>query len=457
MGKTEEKTDNTVLVTKHHNLIEAKYALGLNEQRLILTVISKIHPKDTDFQCYSFSFAEINEILNLKKKRVEVRKKIMIRVLESLQRNVLHITSIRNGDRILSMPAWIETPEINWDQETLSVRVSSALRPYLLQLQTHFSTYKLSDVAGLRSEYSIRFLEFCKSFEPRSDFHDLIIDNRYVTRKFYTMPELRDKLGLKSTLYPRPYNFKTRVLVPAQKEVNAQTSSHFKFKMIKTGREIAGIEFLIYGAVVPPVQLELNKVQEAIFIRLKKLRCPSDFSRQFPVTYAHKEEQVWQTVWAVEEYQKRLQDSGKNLKFPVSAVLAAYRDGWHSVRWERRQEDLLKTEMRNSEEEDARLLLKKLDEYRKAQKKRKEETGKLREEEYRNQKRQWDTEYRLLEIKKRPEFVWSVLPDIDHLKPGQEEELKLYLDDLISKKTDKFMDVYNPLMVKLMGFFLGFS
>ena len=441
-----EETLQPALVTKHHHLIEARYRLGLNEQRLILTLISKINPKDQEFQLYSFSLSELYGMLKLNKETVKVRKKRLIAVLNGLQRNILHITSRRNGDKILNMPAWIEDPEINWDQQTVTLRVSASLKPYLLQLKRHFASYKLSDVVNFRSEYSVRFLEFCKKFEPRSDYHDLTINNRYVTRCFYSLPELKAILSLDPDDYKRPFDFQKRVIRPAQKEVNEKTASFFKFKMVKEGHTVIGVELLIFGPRVPALEIQLNDLQQSRLLLLNSLGCPENFSRPFLSAYHHKPDEVLQAIMAVEEFSSRLQAKNKKLKFPVKAVQLSFAEVWYSSRFH----ELKKMEAEAAQQKEDQAVAVRLKEFLKIQEELKADKTR-REQEPDDTIQKWEAQmnksarqYQKAKPEERLRLILENLPqrDLEKLKAVKRVKLENLLILLIDKKTCKFKDIH---------------
>jgi len=445
-GLMVEEIKPPVLVTKHDHLIEAKYGLGLNEQRLILYLISRIHPKDTDFQRYSFSLSELYTLLNLKKKKVSVRKERLVAILNSLQRNILHINSIRDGNRILTMPAWIETPEIDWDAGTVTLLVSSFLKPYLLQLKYHFSSYKLSHVLDFRGEYSVRFLEICKKYEPRSDYHDLKINNRYVKRHFYQLSELKSILGLSPKKYKRPFDFKKWVLEPAQREVNRYTDVFFKFRMVKEGHDVTGVELLIFGRRVPALEIELNELQQSRLVLLSELGCPEDFSRAFLSAYHHKPDQVLQAIMAVEEFVFRLKSKNIKLKFPVRVVQLSFAEVWYSPRFhqlKKREADAA----REKEDQAAAVhlgeLLKKQEELRTEELRREEEPdATIRKWEERMNKA--ERRYQKAEPEEKLSLILDLLPerDLKKLKAVKRAELENLLSLLIDKISYKFKDIH---------------
>src|SRR5512146_2135960 len=76
------------LVTKHNKLIQARYALSLQEKRLILWLVSAIRPGDTDFHSYRVSVRALAELLGVEKNKnvhaqvAAITRRLMRRVIE---------------------------------------------------------------------------------------------------------------------------------------------------------------------------------------------------------------------------------------------------------------------------------------------------------------------------------------------------------------------------------------
>jgi plasmid replication initiation protein len=328
------KNDNSVVAKDNGLVAQARYRLSVNEQRVILTLISKINPEDTDFQRYTFKIDDLYKLLGLKKESLLVKRRAATKILKSLQGNIIEIVTRHpeHGGEILIMPAWIETPVFDWDKNKVTLRVSEYLKPYLLQLKEKFTSYSLSEVAHFKCAYSFRFLEFCKNHEPRSDYHNLILNDRYVLIKKYDLKDLRLTLGIPAKLYPRFYDFRKRILEPAQKEVNEKSSSYFEFEMLKKGRSITGVKLLIFGAVVfdpakdeiPPPDLPApDDQQKALQKRLDKLGVSSTSQNFFLKLYPP--QKIENALAVVEEYQQN-----KKILYPTGLLSKALKEGWMS-------------------------------------------------------------------------------------------------------------------------------
>ena len=60
------ESPSSVVVFQHNDLVEARYSLTLQEKRLILWLISKIHPDEEDFKKHKLSVQEFMKLVELK-------------------------------------------------------------------------------------------------------------------------------------------------------------------------------------------------------------------------------------------------------------------------------------------------------------------------------------------------------------------------------------------------------
>lgn len=236
----ETKSNN--LVTKSNMLIEANYKLGVVEQKIILCLASNIQPTDSDFKTYTLTIREFHRLLDLKgsPKYTELRqitKEMMQKVFE-----------VRIENKVIQV-AWLSYVAYNETEGTIDVRFDPFLRPYLLQLKREFTSYRLENIVKLKSSYSIRIYELLKQYEKLQE------------RTFH-LSDLRKLLGAED-IYPAYGNFKQRVLVPAQKELNKKTDISFEIEEIKIGRRVEKVKFIIKSIKKnSPRQLSFHDIEQ---------------------------------------------------------------------------------------------------------------------------------------------------------------------------------------------------
>ena len=218
------KKDN-YLVSKSNNLIEARYRLSVQEQRLIAIMVSDIKPDDRDFKKYSYKIVDFIEWIGVEGKDYykELRKitaKLLTRLITIKQDNILFQTS------------WLAGAKYHFGQGIIELSFHPDLKPYLLQLKNCFTQYALKNVLELKSKYAFRLYELLKQYQS-------------IGRRKFSVSELRDLLGVEQGELKLWVHFKTRVLEIAKREINQKTDLEINYKTEKVGRRIEYIIFSI--------------------------------------------------------------------------------------------------------------------------------------------------------------------------------------------------------------------
>jgi plasmid replication initiation protein len=223
------------LVVQSNRLVEAKYRLSVEEQKIVKILISQIQKDDKDFQDYEFHVKELAELLGMKHKDPYG---VLQKITERLMTRVLKFYNPET--QTLLQASWLSSALYKKGEGTVSLRFDPYLKPLLLQLQSYFTKYELGQVMQFKGQYTIRFYEFRKSFLGRR--------KKEVT---FTLKELRDVLGLKKEEYKEFFNFKNRVLEPARIELLEKAGQSFTWEPIKQGRggKITSVRFVFDGEV----------------------------------------------------------------------------------------------------------------------------------------------------------------------------------------------------------------
>ena len=227
------------LITKSNQLIEAAYKLTEIEQKIILTLISLVQPNDKEFQSYTFT---IKDFIKLIGGNINTRYK----ELEEITRNMLaKIYEIRFEERLVQVQ-WLSQADYNYKKGTIELTLHKFLTPYLLELKKEFTSYHLKNVSKLKGHYSIRIYELLKQYERLKE-------------RTFNMEDLRHKLGA-TNIYPAYGNFKQRVLLPSQKQINKKSDITFEFQEIKQGRAVKEIKFFIKpkDSIIQPLPVPIS-------------------------------------------------------------------------------------------------------------------------------------------------------------------------------------------------------
>ena len=133
---------------------------------------------------------------------------------------------------------------ISYDNGVISAKLNPELKPYFLQLRREFSMRSLPEFRSLSSIYSQQIYRFLCSIRALDDT-DVDIERLHFTT---TAPE-----SLKADFR----KFRTRVLEPAEKEINSKTNLKFHWEPIRRGRKVVAIR-LIFDAVGAGVVAEAS-------------------------------------------------------------------------------------------------------------------------------------------------------------------------------------------------------
>jgi len=214
------------IVTKSNELVEARYRLSLREQRFVLLMVSMIEPEDEDFTYYEIPARDLIKHLGLEKEH-DAYKRVR-KLVRGMQTRIL---TIDEDDGPVDV-VWVASAKYGNDS-VVSFEFSRRLKPYLLQLSREFTTYKLMNIVRLQSSHTIRIYELLKRYER-------------IGRRTIQLDDLRLTLGIEeSSTYALYGNIKSKILLPAQREIAKHTDISFTFDEIKRGRKVVELRFTI--------------------------------------------------------------------------------------------------------------------------------------------------------------------------------------------------------------------
>jgi plasmid replication initiation protein len=215
----------SLIVTQSNQLVEARYNLPLAEQRLILTMISRIQPDDEDFKPYRISVGELAEFLG-------VDKASAYRECKKTTENLLkRVVNIDEADGLLQI-GWVSSAKYIDGSGMVNLSFDPLLKPYLLKLKGNFTSSKLEMLLSFKSQYTIRIYTLLKQYEKLKD-------------REFELEKLREVLGLRKEQYQLYADFKRFILLSVQKELIKKSDIYFEFEEIKYGRRVGAIRFKI--------------------------------------------------------------------------------------------------------------------------------------------------------------------------------------------------------------------
>jgi plasmid replication initiation protein len=257
----------TNIVRQSNKLVEARYNLTLNEQRVILSLISMIHPKDKDFQCYELSMMQLAKLMKIDPKHAT---RDVENVIFKIQDRVVFIRKT-DGDYLRTH--WLSSVEKT--KNNIHLSFDPKLKPYLLELKEQFTQFQLSTIVQFQSVYTIRLYALLKQYE-------------LIGFRKFEVEKLRKTLGIEKAIYPQFKEFKRRVLNQAKKEFEERDEKTGEYKSdigfdLETKREGRVIKYLIFHIKQQKVQnliLKTDKVEPSVDTSKKSLSPPSSFTSE---------------------------------------------------------------------------------------------------------------------------------------------------------------------------------
>lgn len=230
----EMNTSTHYYVAQANELIEGKQNLKLNSAKIMRALIMQIKPDDDELKSYFISINDLSKMLNVKS--------------ANLYRDIDGIT-----DDILTNHVAIKDPKngkfmkIQWVSACayekgvgLAIKINPLLKPFLLNLQEHYTRYQLENILAMKSVYALRIYELLLKEQKQKEKY-IPKDGREIV---LTVQEIREACGCEDK-FEKISQFKARVLDIAVKEITRTTTYDLSYECLKHGRSIEAIRFFI--------------------------------------------------------------------------------------------------------------------------------------------------------------------------------------------------------------------
>ena len=221
-------------VVKSNSLVEARYRLSLQESQIILWLLTQIRPDDEDFKPHILEIAELSKLTGVRidGKYDELRKitkRLIQRALEIYEPDLQEYIQI----------TWLNSAHYKIKKGTVSLAFSPLLKPYLLQLKSHFTKIDIVDTLKLKSIHAIRVFE-------------LLLQYGSIGNRIIKLEELRGYCGIREHEYKDYFDMKRKVINRAKTEINAKTDYEIDYVEIKESRKVVAIEWTIKKKRIQP-------------------------------------------------------------------------------------------------------------------------------------------------------------------------------------------------------------
>lgn len=214
-----------MVVTQSNHLTSAAYKLSLNEQRVLLFVMTKIDSRKdySSNNTFKVSGREFGQIFNIDDRNVY---KVIRDVGDHLFERELRF---RHGKGHYTRARWVEKVEYNEGEGYITLEIGSCVLPLLTQLKGNFTSYDLQNTVRFKSAYSHRIYQFLNQWKT-------------VGRVKIKIDGVKQRLEL-GEYYDDYKRLKGKILIPCLKEINLHSNLKVDMTELKEGRKVIGIEF----------------------------------------------------------------------------------------------------------------------------------------------------------------------------------------------------------------------
>ena len=221
-------------VVHSNELVEAAYALNLDEMRLIFLATSKLDSRKRDFGEVEILPSEYIQYFNVDPKNVYRSLRLAVK---GIGRKPIILPSI-DSTRVKEL-YWLSSNEYdNFDHgTTVKMKFNADLFPYLYDLKNNFTVIKFEQAAKLTTPFSFRLYQWL-----------IKVKNLNKSKEGASVQVILDIDWMKTQScldgkYERWDVFKDKVISPAIQQINNKTDISVIWKPLKQGRKIYAIQF----------------------------------------------------------------------------------------------------------------------------------------------------------------------------------------------------------------------
>lgn len=214
-----------------NELVNGKYSLSLLEMKMVMALAAHINKNADDFETCSIRVRELGEYMGLSEDKCyqsikATAKKLLSR---SLFFEWYKTTNSRKKSWLGS--SWFDYIFYDDEESTVEFRFATMIKPMLLQIREAYAQLECKPLMAFKCMYSNRFLLYVVEWEKIQP-HTIKIE------------DLRELLQL-GKKYKQFGEFRTYVIEPAVREINALTEYEVTAEPVKRGRRYDSYNFYI--------------------------------------------------------------------------------------------------------------------------------------------------------------------------------------------------------------------
>lgn len=266
----EIRKDRQWQVAKSNQFIQkTRFNMDLMQQKIILHIISKIKPMDTQLQqTYSFNYYDFCRLCGKPQPKggkdfAEFKDSLL-----DLRRMASEVAYIDNkGHERYTSIGWVTWYDFDTKSGEVQVSLDRNLAPFLLELKGLYTTYPLLFILPMKSKYSVRLYELLKSYSNTGfceiEINELrrLLQNKYIfdEDKGVTRELKESEIKLE---YSQFSDFNRFVLKRATEEINKNTDIFVEYRVNRVKRQPVSISFYFHDKEQDEIDAKISEINE---------------------------------------------------------------------------------------------------------------------------------------------------------------------------------------------------
>lgn len=239
------KLDHNYDIVTANDLMRGKMLMTARQADLIILAISQVVKEDKDFKTFTTSISKLAKFWGISTDSLYRDLPDICRQLRELSIEIKRGTGKK---MYYSVFGWISMATI--EEGMLTLRLSDDIKPYILELNNHFTIYPIHVLFDIRNFYAKRLYMYLladkgESYRQEKDEWFFTVQQ---IREMYRLDEKKKKKGEEVyAKYPRDYDLIKYTISSALDELNASdyaviTDRHV-LQSTKKGNPITGVSF----------------------------------------------------------------------------------------------------------------------------------------------------------------------------------------------------------------------
>ena len=239
-----QKMQGYIVAKSNQFILHSRYDLSIMEQRILACMISMLDSRPDAMRDGNddMLFCELN--IDTFCELCKIEKRGSSQYLKEVTKGLRDQSFwMETSDGVSETFSWVDKVIIDEKRGIISLRFSNDIKPYLLNLDTDFTAYKLPMILRFSSRYTnivfdLIYAEYGKKYQSSGSFQ-------------ISVEEMKSRVQIKKNkrtnkIVNQNISFKdlrVRILEPTIEEINKYTDIMVNIDYIKTGRKISKIQF----------------------------------------------------------------------------------------------------------------------------------------------------------------------------------------------------------------------